>query len=260
LTETTCAEQTVALVEPTIEKSEQITTKPAENQVSKENIAPRKTMVYATVVDDATIRETGNKIKQQLFIKFGFLKPKPEEVKLVSIEKYYQLYNAVYGKYAIDYYRKSAYSIPVDEEVRKVILLNNEFLPEHQANITAKPNIKLEGEEHLIIENQAFLVFNHQGKEVNPNMLCYAPSENFPQDIIAKFGLKEPAQNLDVDLIKERIVKHPKDTNRIISETFEVNERTAVYYPIYKVKFANSNNSKEKTVEFDGVTSKILRQ
>ena|GEM_PF-3256051 len=42
MTETTYGEQTVALVEPTIEKSEQITTKPTENQVSKENIALRR--------------------------------------------------------------------------------------------------------------------------------------------------------------------------------------------------------------------------
>ena len=271
LTETTSAEQTIVLVdsamekpeqitEPATEKLEQITAKPAENEVSKENIAPRKTIVYATVVDDAAIREASNRIKQQLFTKFGFLKPKPEEVKFVSIEKYYQLYNAVYGKYAIDYYRKSAYSIPVDATVREVILLDNQFLPEHQASITAKPNIKLEGEEHIIMENQVFLVLNSEGKEVNSNMLCYAPSEKFPQEIIAEFGLKELAQNLDVDFIKERIVKRPKDINRIVSETFEVSERTAVYYPIYRVKFANSNTGQEKTVEFDGITSKILRQ
>jgi hypothetical protein len=91
-------------------------------------------------------------------------------------------------------------------------------------------------------------------------MLCYAPSEKFPQEIIAKCGLKELAQNLDVDFIKEKIVKRPKDTNRIISETFEVSERTAIYYPIYKVTFKNSNTAQKKTVEFDGVTSKILHQ
>ena len=91
------------------------------------------------------------------------------------------------------------------------------------------------------MENQVFLVLNSEGKEVNSNMLCYAPSENSPQEIIAEFGLKELAQNLDVDFIKERIVKRPKDINRIVSENFEVSERTTVYYPIYKVKFANSN-------------------
>ncbi len=271
MTETTSAEQTIVLgdsamekpeqvTEPAMEKPKQITAKPAENEVSKENIAPRKTIVYATVVDDAAIREASNRIKQQLFTKFGFLKPKPAEVQFISIEKYYQLYNAVYGKYAIDYYRKSAYSIPVEAKVREVILLNNQFLPEHQASITAKPNIKLEGEEHIIMENQAFLVLNSEGEEVSSNRLCYAPSENFPQEIIAEFGLKELAQNLDVDFIKERIVKRPQDINRIVSETFEVNERTTVYYPIYRVKFANSNTGREKTVEFDGITSKILRQ
>ena len=227
MTETTSPEQTIVLIdstaekseqitEPATEKTEQITAKPAENDVSKENIAPRKTIVYATVIDDAAIREASSRIKQQLFIRYGFLKPKPEEIQFASIEKYYQLYNAVYGKYAIDYYRKSAYSIPVDSTVREVILLDKQFLPEQQASITAKPNIKLEGEEHIIMENKVFLVLNSEGKEVNANMLCYAPSENSPQEIIAEFGLKELAQNLDVDVIKERTVKRPKDINRFL--------------------------------------------
>ena len=271
MTETTSTEQTILVIdsavekpeqvtEPAVEKLEQVTAKPAENEVSKENIVLRKTIVYATVVDDATIRETSNRIKQQLFTKFGFLKPRPEEVKFVSIEKFYQLYNAVYGKYMMDYYRKSAYSVPVDAKVREVILLDKQFLPEQQASTTAKPNIRLEGEEHIIIENHAFLVLNGEGEEVNSNKLCYAPSENSPQEIIAKYGLKELAQNQDVDFIKERIVKRPQDISRIVSEKFEVSERTTVYYPIYRVKFTNSSTGREKTVEFDGITAKILRQ
>ena len=260
LTETTSVEQTILIIDSAVEKPEQVTAKPAENEVSNENIVPRKTIVYATVIDDATIREASNRIKQQLFMKFGFLKPRPEEVKFVSIEKFYQLYNAVYGKYMIDYYRKSAYSVPVDAKVREVILLDKRFLPEQRASLTTKPNIRLEGEEHIIIENQAFLVLNGEGEEVNSNKLCYAPSENFPQEIIAGFGLKELAQNQDVDFIKERIVKRPQDISRIVSEKFEVSERTTVHYPIYRVKFANSGTGQEKTVEFDGITAKILRQ
>ena len=282
MTETTPAEQTIVLVDSAVEKPQQITepvmekpeqiakpteekveqtpAQPAKNKVSKENIAVRKTVVYATVVDVAAIRDASDRIKQQLFTKYLFLKPKPEEVKCVSIEKQYRLYNAVYGKYALDYYRKSAYSIQVDATVREVILLNNQFLPDHQASLAAKPNIRLEGEEHIILENHAFLVLNSEGKEVNPNLLCHAPSEKSPQDVIAEFDLKEPAQNLDMDVIKERIVKRPKDINRIVSENFEVGERTAVYYPFYKVKFANSTSGQEKTVEFDGITAKILNQ
>jgi hypothetical protein len=271
LTETTSAEQTIVVVdsavekpdqiaEPAVEKVEPITAKPAENEISKENIVPRKTIVYATVVNDAAIREASNRIKQQLFTKYIFLKPRPEEVQFVSIQKRYQLYIAVYGRYAIDYYRKSAYSIPVDAAVREVILLDKEFLPDHQTNLTAKPNIRLEGEEHIITENQAFFVLNSEGKEVNQNMLCYAPSENSPQETIVEFNLKEPDPNLDLDVIKERVLTRPKDINRIVSENFEVSERTAVYYPIYKVKFKNSSSGQEKTVEFDGITSKVLSQ
>jgi hypothetical protein len=63
------------IAESAMEKVEQIPVMPAENEVSKENIAVRKTVVYATVVDAAAIKESSNRIKQQLFTKYVFLGP-----------------------------------------------------------------------------------------------------------------------------------------------------------------------------------------
>ena len=45
----------------------------------KEKIAKRKTIVYQTLVDPTVIKVAAEKLKNKLFVKFGFLKPKPED-------------------------------------------------------------------------------------------------------------------------------------------------------------------------------------
>lgn len=75
LTEIACAEQIVIS---------------AESASAKENIVARKTIVNKTLVDPTVIRVEGEKTKNHLFTRFGFLKPKSEEVQFVSMDKYYE--------------------------------------------------------------------------------------------------------------------------------------------------------------------------
>ena len=89
----------------------------AENTPAREDIIPRKTIVYETLVDPTVVRVASEKLKQQLFTRFWFFKPKPEEVQFISIDKYYEPYIVISGKYSIDYYRNCAYTINVDEDV-----------------------------------------------------------------------------------------------------------------------------------------------
>lgn len=61
----------------------------AETTPSNEKIAKRKTIVYEPRTDPTVIKVAGEQLKNQLFTRFGLLKPKPEEeeVQLVSIDK-----------------------------------------------------------------------------------------------------------------------------------------------------------------------------
>jgi len=68
-------------------------------------------------------RLLGEKVKGKFFTRLRFLKPKPEEIRLISIDKYYEPYVLVSGKYAIDYCRKHVYSVKVDKNAREVAFL-----------------------------------------------------------------------------------------------------------------------------------------
>jgi hypothetical protein len=231
-----------------------------------EKIAERKTIVYRTLVDPTVARIAGEKLKNKLFVRFGFFKPKPEEIQLVSIDKYYEPYILVSAKYTIDYYRTCAYMINVEEKVREVTLLNQKFKPEEtkDASLRGYKMIRLEGEENLLYEDKASIILNKSGREVPLEQLPSAPSEEQPEKMLAELGDKakklEIGPDADVDIIRSRIVKRPKDIKRIVHELFEVDERVLIYTPIYEILLRNVKTGEEKAIEFDGVTSKRIRQ
>ena len=229
-----------------------------------EKIVKRKAIVYKTLVDSTVVKLTGKKMKDKMFAKFGLLKPKPEDIRCVSIDKYYEPYIIADGKYTIDYYRKRVYTIEVDEEVREVIILNHTFKPEAPEERPKKPQrvVKLEGEERLSYEDKAYLILDRVGREVALEQMPSAPSEDKPEEILAEFGEKvrklEMAPNKEINILKSKIVKRPPDIKRVVEELFEVSERAIIYTPVYEIAFENVRSGEVKTVEMDGVTAKML--
>jgi hypothetical protein len=234
----------------------------AETTLAKENIIARKTIVYETLVDPTVIRVASEKLKQALFARLCLQKPKAEEVQFVSIEKYYEPYIVISGKYLIDYYRKCVYVVNVDEGVLEVILLERKILPERAENSTAKNSniVRLEGEERLIKEDKASFILDRHGRDATLERLPSAPSEKNPKKIIAKFGIEEIPANAEVDFVRDRLVKRPRDVKRIVSEVFEVAERVVIYTPLFKIVYRNVKNGEEKALKFDGVTSERIHQ
>jgi len=233
-----------------------------ETAIPYEEIVERKTIVYETRVDVTVVKLAGEKIKDQLFTRFGFLKPKPNEVQFVSIEKYYEPYLTINGRYFIDYYRKCTYSINVNKEVLEVILLNNKLKPEESGHPSQNRynEIKLRGEERLLKDLKASLILDQYGKDVTLEKLPSAPSERRPEKIFKEFGVQEITGDEDLSILRFRIVQRPKDVSRLVSELLEVDERAIIYTPRFRVQYKNLKTGEEKIVEFDGVTGEKIRK
>jgi hypothetical protein len=221
----------------------------------QENNVKRKTIVYEAHIDPTVIRVSGEKLKKQLFTRFGFLKPKSEEIQFVSLDKYYEPYIVISGKYFIDYFRKCTYIFKVDEGVMEVVLLKNKFVPE---NFKSSKVVKLHGEERLVNKAKAFLIMDKNGNDYDAADLSSAPSEAKPEKVIAKFKIEELPENTDVNFIKNRIAQRPRDMCRIVEEIFEVTERSVIYTPRYKLLFKNVKTGEEKVLVLDGVTAKRI--
>jgi hypothetical protein len=225
--------------------------------VCTDKIVPRKTVVYETLVDPTVIKVTGERLKRRLFTKFGILRPNPAHIQLVSMKKYYEPYIVVNAKYFLDYYRLCSYTVSIDNDVVEVILQNQKFYPKKSQNSTA--SIKIEGEERLVIDKTSFLMLAKNGQEANLEKLPSAPSEKNPEETISKFGITEIDSEADVDFVRKRLVQRPKDLSRTVTEIFEIGERVVIYAPRFKLTYINATTYQEKSIEFDGVTSKRIR-
>jgi len=240
LTETKQIEPVVILPEPTWKK---------------ENIIERKTIVYETHMDPTVIRVAGEKLKKQLFTRYGLFKPRSEEIQFVSLDKYYDAYIVINGRYFIDYFRNRTYVFNVDEAVKEVVLLNNKFIPEVARNTKV---IKLCGEERLVHEVKSFLIMDKNGRDAQIDNLPPAPSEKKPEKAIKEYGVEELHENADVDFVRARIARRPEDMSRIVEEIFEVTERTVIYAPRFRVAFKNTTTGEEKALVIDGVSAKRI--
>ena len=227
----------------------------------KENIAPRRTIVYQTLMDPAVARIEGEKNKNKLFNRFLFRLNSPEEIEFVSIEKHYEPYIVVSGRHLVDYYRKCSYSVTLNEGVTEVILFGRTLTPRQSSYSSVNGrNIKLEGEERLMKETRSFLILNKYGQDSKLEQFPSAPSEENPQKLIKSFKMQEIASDVDLDAIRKRIVQRPSDINRIITEELEVDERSVIYTPRYRLTYKCPRIGKEASLEYDAVTLKQLKQ
>ena len=229
----------------------------AETPSTKEKIVRRKTIVYKALVDPELIKIACEKLKKQLFAKFAFywFQPKLEDIQFVSLEKYYEPYIVISGKYFIDYLRNCTYIIKVPEGVREVILRPNKYVP---ATSKSERIVKLNVEERLINKAKTFLILDKNGKDATVDNLPSAPSEKKPEKAIEEFGIEELAENADVNFVKQRIAKRPKDISRIVEEIFEITDRSVIYTPRFKLLFKNVKTGEEKVMILDGITSKKI--
>jgi len=229
-----------------------------------ERIAKRKVIVYKSRVDPTIVKLTAEKMKSRLFVKFGFSKPRPEEIRVVSVDKYYEPYILVDAKYNIDYYKTKVYTFNIDNETEEVRILGKTFEPETVVGPTGESRkvIRLEAEECLSYEDKAYIILDRTGREIPPDQVPSAPSEDHPHKTLKEVGKKAGkikfSPRKGVEIVKARVVKRPPDADRIENELFQISEHAVIYSPIYEITFRNVRTGEEKSIRIDGVTAKIV--
>ncbi|TRO46749.1 hypothetical protein E2P60_04625 [Candidatus Bathyarchaeota archaeon] len=225
-----------------------------------ENIPPRKTVVYRTLIDSAVVRINGEKNKHKLFKRFLFLRRPAEDIEFVSIEKYYEPYIIISGRYLIDYYRKESYSVTVDKAVKEVVLFNRTFIPgQSSVSFASYATIRFEGEERLVKQIRSLILLNKDGQDLKINEFESAPAEENPQKILKSFKTAKVAPEVDMKVIYTRIKQRPNDIHRIVNEELKIDERSVIYTPRFRITYRCPKINKEAYLEFDGVTSKQVK-
>jgi len=213
-------------------------------------VANRETIVLKSRLDTIKVRLLEEKLKSRLFAKIGFLKPKSEEVRLITVDKYYEPYIVVGGKYAIDYRKKRVFT---------------------------------DGIARFHYEDKAYCVLDMMGHEIDPKQLPFASSKGRTVEGLAKAGTKlvpfvsskghtveelararlklvevKISSEEEIEFLRSRIVSRPSDVGEVIKEIFEVNERALIYCPMYQLTFRNVKTGKDAIAKIDGITGKTV--
>jgi len=196
-------------------------------------------------------------------------RPKKEEIHIHSLKLYYECILMVSGKYIADYFRKSTHTISVDSNVQEVTFGDGIFpirskssLKKALAGKRGKNKIDLKLEEHVFIEEENELTFDHHGREIKfPFKINSKTIENYPKRLLAKneSNIKKMELTYDAAICKlQSQLQKPLEADvRDINDEFVLREITEVYVPIFEARL-NGPKKKVGIIRVDAVRKKIL--
>tara|TARA_B100001142_G_scaffold221512_1_gene219680 strand:- start:395 stop:1126 length:732 start_codon:yes stop_codon:yes gene_type:complete len=228
----------------------------------------QKTVVLRKKVDETEVLEIVDDKKTTLF-KSLFSHPKKSDIHIHSVKLYYECILIVSGKYMANYFRKANHSISVHSNVSEVVLGDGVFPVRTKSNFKkalvgkrGKNKVDLKLEEHVFIENEDELTFDHHGREIKfPFKLNSKTTENYPNRLLEKnlSNVKNSELSHD-DVIKklQTFLKKPlEDEVRKLEEEFVLREISEVYVPIYEARLIGPKK-KVAIIRIDAVRNKIL--
>ena len=196
-------------------------------------------------------------------------RPKKEDVHIHSMKLYYECILMVSGKYVADYFRKASHSISVDSNVNEVSLGDGIFPVRSKSGLKkaivgkmGKNKIDLKLEEHVFIENEDELTFDHHGRNIKfPFKINSKTVENYPKRLLEKneSNVKKPELTYDsaIDKLQSQLKKPLDDEVRNLNDEFVLREITEIYIPIFEARLIGPKK-KVGIIRIDAVRKKIL--
>ena len=227
-----------------------------------------KTVVLRKVIDNEEASEIVEDKKTSVF-KSLLKKPKKEQVHVDSIKLFHECLLMVSGRYVADYFRKEVHTISVDSNVQEVTFGGGTFPIKEKSGFKrafvgnrGKNKIDLPLEEHVYVEEEEEIVFDHNGTEIKfPFKINSKTIENYPDQILTEnyANVKKPkiTYNSASNSLKESLKKPLESDIRKLNEEFNVKEITEVYVPIYEARLTGPKN-KVGLLRIDAVRKKIL--
>ena len=224
-----------------------------------QSLVDTKTIVLKPRLDQGDLQMIGEKIKPKLFSKF-ILRPKPEDIRFLGAETYFEPYLIIGGKYSLDYCKKHIFKVDVSEQTTKVFVAGQEFRTEQSNQKKTNKTIKMIGEEHAHHERQSYFILDRMKREIQPERLPISPfdvpKKNFGQD--SRFKTICISDETQIEFLRTKIAQRPADLAAIIREVFEITERIIAYYPMYQLTFENAKNQEDAIVTVSGITGEII--
>ena len=201
-------------------------------------------------------------------------KPKKTEVHVHSLKLSYEAFLILSGRYTADFYRKVIHTINVEPNVKEIIVGGDTFPIKQGKGIigklgtkikssTRKKNqIDLELEEHVFLEEEKEVAFDHHGKEIK---MSYKMSkkfiESYPRRTLAKTKNNVKKPEITYDAAAKRLITKLKKSvsigRRNLKEKIIVDEIIELYVPIYEARLIGPKKN-VRIMRIDSVRKKVL--
>ena len=201
-------------------------------------------------------------------------KPSKTEVHVHSLKLSYEAFLILSGKYNADFYRKVIHTINVKPNVKEILVGGYTFpikqgkgvlgrLRTKVKSSTRKKNqIDLEIEEHVFLEEEKEVAFDHHGKEIKmPYKMSSRLIESYPRRTLEKTkdNIKKPEITYDaaVTRLTSKLKKSVSIGRRNLKEKITINEIIELYVPIYEARLIGPKKN-VRLMRIDGVRKKVL--
>jgi hypothetical protein len=225
-----------------------------------QKVVEQKIVILKSRLDPNKVKSLGEEKKRDFFIRSKFLKHKPAdtEVALIGFSKYYEPFIIIGGRYSIDYCKRHLFEIKTDNKEDRLFVGGEEKKLEPFDPASPNRMFKLVGEERCHYEDETFIVLDRLKREVPIEKLFLAPFEE-EQENIDTLDLRKVSISVDdeIDFIKSKIVNRPSNSDFIIKEIFEINDRMIVYNPMYELVFQDLKTTEETSLLVEGISGKI---
>ena len=232
-----------------------------------------KTVVLRPLLDSDEVSQIVENRKTSLFRKM-LQKPKKSEVHVHSIKLFYEAFLVLSGKYTVNYYRKNMHTITVDSTVKEIII-GDEIFPvkqrkgimgklstKIQTTTKRKNKINLELEEHVFLDQEQEIAFDHHGKEIKmPYKTSSKLIESYPKRTLEKTKQTVKKPEITYDAAVQRLVSKLKKSvsigRRNMQEKITTNEIIELYVPIYEARLIGPKKNVH-LMRIDGIRKKVL--
>jgi hypothetical protein len=224
-----------------------------------QKVVDQKTIILKARLSPDRAKSLGEEKKKDFFRKSRFFWKKPEaEVPLVGFSKYYEPFVVVGGKYSVDYCKRHFFEVKTDRYEDRIFIGGEEKRPEPFDPSRPNKMFKLIGEGRCHYENETFIILDRLKREVPNDRIVMAPFNEENQDIGASdFKKIDISVEEEIDLLKSKIVRRPINSDFIIKEKFEINDRMLIYVPTYELTYQNLRTFDEIIMSVDGVAGKF---
>ena len=225
-----------------------------------QKVVDQKIIILKARLDPDKAKSLGEEKKKDFFKRSKFLKSRSSgtDISLIGFSKYYEPFIIIGGKYSIDYCKKHFFEIKTDTKEDRLFVAGEEKKPEPYDPTKPSRTFRLIGEERCHYEDETFIVLDRLKREVPTETVSMAPFNEKTEDTV-DCDLRKANISVDeeIDIIKSKIVNRPANSDFIIREIFEINDRLLVYTPMYELIFQDLKKSDEIILLVEATTGKI---